>query len=296
LLGACAQIGSTPADLIAKATPDAAAKPVAPVASAATSTPAAALTTGAAKDDGRAALARATEYWGKAFSDNARDPQIGLNYARNLKALGEKQQALMVLQQANALNSAHRGVAGEYGRLALEFEQITLAEKLLEQADDPANPDWKIISARGAALAKQNRYREAIPLFERALALAPDQASVLSNLAMAHMMVGDAEKAEPLLKRAVATGRGDPRLNQNLALALSVQGKYDEAKLIAATDLPPDRASANVDYVKSMVQLAPKPLTVAKAPEKPADELKGSVADRTTDSAGWSTKVAATKP
>ena len=81
---------------------------------------------------------------------------------------------------------------------------MSVAQKLLEQADDPTNPDWRVISARGTVLAKQGSYRDAIPLYERALALAPDQASVLNNLALAHAMEGHPDKAEPLLKRAAA--------------------------------------------------------------------------------------------
>ena len=83
---------------------------------------------------------------------------------------------------------------------------MSLAQKLLEQADDPANPDWKLISARGTVLAKQGRYRDAIAFYERALALAPEQASILNNLALAHAMEGHPDKAEPLLKRAAAAG------------------------------------------------------------------------------------------
>jgi tetratricopeptide (TPR) repeat protein len=54
--------------------------------------------------------------------------------------------------------------------------------------------------------AKQGKYREAIPLYERALALAPNQASYLKSLALALTMEGKAEQVEELLKRAVAPG------------------------------------------------------------------------------------------
>jgi Flp pilus assembly protein TadD len=168
-------------------------------------------TTAALASDTRSELQKATEYWGKEFAKTPRDAQIALNYARNLKALGEKRQALAVLQQASVFHGAHRGINAEYGRLALEFDQVSLAAKLLEQADDPTNPDWKLISARGTVLAKQGRYRDAIPFYERALALAPDQASILNNLALAHAMEGHPDKAEPLLKRATAAGGHEAR-------------------------------------------------------------------------------------
>ncbi|HWB45841.1 MAG TPA: tetratricopeptide repeat protein [Hyphomicrobiaceae bacterium] len=211
--------------------------------------------------------AKAAEYWGKAFAKNPRDSKIALNYARSLKAIGEKQRALAVLQEASIFHGTDRAINGEYGRLALDLDQISVAQKLLEAADDPTHPDWKIVSARGTALAKEGRYQDAIKFYERAIVLAPDQPSVLNNLALAYAMVGNADKAEPLLKRAAAVGGHDPRVSQNLALVLSLQGKYDEAKIAAARDATPEVAAANVDYVRKMVKLDPKPMPkMAPAP------------------------------
>ncbi len=247
-------------------------------------------------NDGKASandLAKATEYWGKEFAKNPSDAERAVNYARNLKAMGAKQQALAVLQHAAILGAGSRAFFSEYGRLALEFDQVSLAQRLLEQADDPTNPDWRVISARGTALAKQGSYREAIPLYERALALAPEQPSVLNNLALAYAMEGSAEKAEPLLKRASAKGERDPRVSQNLALVLGLQGKYDEAKLVAARHLPADNAAANVDYIRSIVladarPMAPAPKVDTVASIRPA--LKGAAVDNTD--AGWAPHVA----
>jgi hypothetical protein len=137
--------------------------------------------------------------------------------------------------------------------------------------------------------------------------------------------LGEPDKAEPLLRRAAAAGGHDGRVNQNLALALGLQGKYDEAKIAAAHDLPADKAAANVDYVRSIVNLEPKPLMTG-AVNKPGDkteekqaagEAKKSAAadakkgakkkapgandrtdDRPTDTAsasGWATQVAVAK-
>jgi Flp pilus assembly protein TadD len=286
LAGACSQLGSATQQLTAAPQATVAAKP-------------------APATDGRSELLKATEYWGQAYAKNPRDAQAALNYARNLKALGEKRQALAVLQQASMTNATHRGINAEYGRLALEFDQIGLAQKLLEQAEDPANPDWRIISARGTVLAKQGRYRDAIPLYERALTLVPEQPSVLSNLALAHAMEGEADKAEPLLRRAASADGQEGRITQNLALVLGLQGKYDEAKLTAARGLPADKAAANVDYMRSIVKLDAKPLATASlpAPQKApvqatqGGELKGTAADdgAAAVGSGWSTQVATAK-
>ena len=106
---------------------------------------------------------------------------------------------------------------------------------MLEIADDPAKPDWKIISARGTVLSKQGQYKQAIPFYERASPLSQNQRSVLNNLAMAHAMSGDPKKAEELLRQAASTPSGNTaKVKQNLALVLGLQGRYDEAKLVTA--------------------------------------------------------------
>jgi Flp pilus assembly protein TadD len=277
-VGACSQTTTGLLDLAAEAPPDA-AKAAHRDAEGGKGTP--------------NELAKATEYWGKEFAKNPRDPEKALNYARNLKAMGAKRQALAVLQQASIFAGNNRALFSEYGRLALEFDQITLAQRLLEQADDPANPDWHVISARGTVLAKQGSYHDAIPFYERALALAPGQASVLNNLALAYAMEGSPEKAEPLLKRAAATGDHDPRVSQNLALVLGLQGKYDEAKIVAARDLSSDKAAANVDYIRSIVLAEAQPMAPAPKVETVASRgpsLKGSALD--DSGPGWTPQVA----
>jgi len=182
------------------------------------STPDAASPTDPAK--AQDALRKATQYWGNIYAKDPSDGEAAYNYARNLKALGEKQQALMVLQSSVDMNPQHRGILSEYGRLALEFDQISVAQKMLERADDPLQPDWRITSARGTVFAKQGQYAEAIPYYERAMELAPDKASVLNNLALAYTMEGKADKAEPLLRKAAVIGKDDARVQRNLELVL----------------------------------------------------------------------------
>jgi Flp pilus assembly protein TadD len=204
LLGACSQMGDMGDFGVASAPPSSAMT----LAAAPTSE-----------------LERATEYWGKELGKNPRDAKAALSYAGNLKALGRKQEALGVLQASYLHNSDNRELLSEYGRLALDFGQVSTAVPLLERADDPARPDWRIISARGTAMAKQGRYKEAIAFFERAKSLAPAQSSVLSNLALAYTLDGQAAKGEGLLRTAVASPEADPKVRQNLALVVGLQGR-----------------------------------------------------------------------
>ncbi|MCL4767104.1 MAG: tetratricopeptide repeat protein [Hyphomicrobiaceae bacterium] len=245
----------------------------------------------------RAELDKAVVYWGQQYAKTPRDKKAALGYALNLKAAGQKQKALGVLQQASLYHGADRELASEYGRLALEFGQVGLARKLLAVADDPSNPDWRVISAQGTVLAKQGDYKGAIPYYERALQLAPDQPSVVNNLAMALAADGQPAKAEPLLRQAVASRNADPKVRQNLVLVLGLQGKYDEAK---HAGLAADDAAADVDYLRRMVRLEPKSPSTSVAdarPESPALRPASREPANEGDAAdGWTTRVANAAP
>lgn len=264
------------------------------------STPEPVATANAEPQTPRSDLQKATEYWAKEFAKKPTDLDAALAYAKNLKALGQKGDALSVLQQASTYHGADRRLASEYGRLALELDQISVADKLLAAADDPATPDWRVISARGTVLAKQGKYSEAIPFYERARTLADGKPSVLNNLALAYAMNGDAAKAEELLRTAASGQDADPKTRQNLALVLGLQGKYDEATQVASAAMPPDNAAANTALVRKIVKLDPKaapagavPATaVAKAPS-----LKPAATDVARVSApAWPAQVASTSP
>ena len=202
-------------------------------------------------------LQKATVYWGQEYAKKPTELRPALNYAKDLKALGEKDKALSVLQQASLLHGDDRELAGEYGRLALDMDQVGVANQMLAMADDATKPDWRVISARGTVMAKQAKYTDAIPFYQRALTLSPNNPTVMNNLAMAYAMTGDAKEAEQILRQAVSTSGATPKIRENLALVLGLQGRYDESKAVAAGVLNSDTASANAAYLKQMVRLEP---------------------------------------
>lgn len=230
-------------------------------------------------------LDRATAYWGERFAKQPTDLEAALSYAKNLKAMGQKGRAISVLQQASIFHGNNRDLASEYGRLALELGQVEVATKVLAVADDPAQPDWRVVSARGAAFAKKGLYAEAIPHFERALSLNHNHPSILNNLALAYAMNGDPIRAEGLLRQATASGAEGKKVRQNLALVLGLQGKYDEATEMAARDLPLTEARERVAAIRNMVKLDPVASTHANAAEALADAWSKANGLRPTDTA-----------
>jgi Flp pilus assembly protein TadD len=197
-------------------------------------------------------LDRATVYWQKKYEANPQDLKAALAYLRNLRAGGNDRAAFAIAQQASIFHGNDRELAGEYGRLALKYGQTQLAARLLTAADNPAKPDWKIVSARGAAFAKLGDTARALPILERAHKLAPDEPSVINNLAMAYVASGELVKAENLLQPVALTEKGTPRMRQNLALVLGLQERYTEAKAIAAQDGNAQDAYSRIEQVRSL--------------------------------------------
>lgn len=296
MLGACAQSGENLTSMLGS---PAAEKQVAEADAG-----------GGKSSDNRTELEKATEYWGKKYKEKPSDKEAGLSYAKNLRAMGEKRQALAVMQQLAMFYGHDKDVASEYGRLALEMDQIGIAKQMLAVADDPGKPDWRVISAKGTILAKEGKFTDAIPLFERAMTLAPDQTSVMNNLAMAYAMGGEAARAEEMLRRIEQTGgTANPKIRQNLALVLGLQGKFDESKAIASEEIGREGAAANASLLRQFVKssqgaakatqgpavagwsaTAGDPKSNANARRAPADEAGGE--HQITDTA----PVAATEP
>jgi Flp pilus assembly protein TadD len=186
-----------------------------------------------------------------AHNANPSDAAAALAYARGLRVSGAKKEALAVLDAA-AAKASDRRLTLERGLLALDLGDTAKAEKLLRQAREAKTPDWRLHSALGSALASRGQQKEAQAEFSKALALAPDQPSVLNNLALSYALDGKTDEAEQLLRRAQRGGANGPQVQQNLALVLGLRGKYDEARTVAAASLPPAEANGNVAYLQTL--------------------------------------------
>jgi Flp pilus assembly protein TadD len=243
------------------------------------------VTTGAGDSTGSIAAAappRSDADWrqvaqqqGARYRANPSDPEAALAYAQALQALGERAQAVSVLQQASMRNPTDKALLGGYGRALADVGDYAQALDVLNRAHSPDQPDWRILSATGAVLDQMGRHQDAQRYYSSALKIVPDEPSVLSNLGLSYALAKDLPKAEATLRRAVERPGADPRVRQNLALVVGLQGRFAEAESIARADLPPEEAAANVAYLKQMMsdhndwaQLG----TVTKSQDRPGDK------------------------
>ncbi len=196
---------------------------------------------------------REAEAQGARYRADPRDAQAALAYAQALRALGQRTQAVSVLQQASMQDPNNMTLLGAYGRALADVGNYTQALDVLSRAHTPDQPDWRILSAQGAVFDQMGRHQDAQRYYSSALKIVPDEPSVLSNLGLSYALAKELPRAETTLRRAVERPGADLRVRQNLALVVGLQGRFAEAETIARADLPPEEAAANVAYLKQML-------------------------------------------
>jgi Flp pilus assembly protein TadD len=195
---------------------------------------------------------RAADEWATRYRANPTDATAAINYAQALRALGQRAQAVSVLEQATIHHPHNMALLGAYGRALADVGSYQQALDVLSRAHTPDQPDWRILSVQGAVLDQMGRHEDAQRHYKTALKIVPEEPTVLSNLGLSYALSRNLPAAEATLRRAAARTR-DPRVTQNLALVVGLQGRFAEAEQIAKADLPPDEAAANVAYLRKML-------------------------------------------
>lgn len=194
-----------------------------------------------------------SDHWGKQYDAKPGDRVASLNYAAALRALGQRDQAAAVLQQAAARSPNDREVLGAYGRALADAGRLEEAMSVLPRAHTPERPDWRIYSAQGVIADKMGEHKQAQEFYESALQLAPDQPAVLSNLGFSLALSKQLNAAETTLRKAVELPGADSRVRQNLVIVLGLQGKFAEAEKISLQDMPPAEAAQNIAFLRKTV-------------------------------------------
>ena len=193
------------------------------------------------------------ETYRERYRANPKDPELALQYARALRAAGERSQAVAVLEQASIGNPGNKTLLAGYGRALADNGNFQQAFDVLSQAHSPEDPDWRILSVQGAILDQLGRFEEARQYYASALRIAPDEPTVLSNLGLSYVLSKDLTKAEEVLRRAYDHADKDPHVRMNLAVVLGLQGRMSDAEGIAKADLPVEEATANVAELKRLL-------------------------------------------
>lgn len=191
--------------------------------------------------------------WTDRYKASPDDPGVALGFARALRAEGRAAQAVEVLQRTMVQRPNDPTVASAYGKALADKGDFETALKVIRATNSPRTPDWRLTSAEGAILDQMGQPQAARQLYDSALRLAPEEPTILNNLALSYTLTNELPEAERILRRAAANPAADARIRQNLALVVGLQGRFEEARRIATEALPKEEADANVAYLRAML-------------------------------------------
>lgn len=251
------------------AAPEAAAKPAEPAASGSKLqpiTPTAAEPRPAPKpasaEERRAALRldplTASAFWAREVGIAPKDAEAGVRLAAAMRALGQHEQAALTAEQVLLVHPDRVDALMELARAHIAAGKGFYAMEPLKRVRAAQPGDWRVLSLQGVALEQTQRLPEARATWAEALRLSPENAQVLTNLALSHAAEGNTAEAETLLRRAAARPDSDIRVRQNLALVLGLRGRSAEAERLLREDLPPDQVARNLAWIKARTAAAPR--------------------------------------
>ncbi len=196
-----------------------------------------------------------TAKWAKRWKAKPGEVSTTMNYVARLRALGSNDRAVSVLQDSVRANPKSTILRGEYGKQLASMGKFQQASVVLQQAAAQPDATWQIHSAKGVVLDHLGRHADAQAAYQTALKKSPNQVTTLNNLGLSQAQAGDLKSAEKTLRQAYVTptGQEHSRLRQNLALVVGLQGRFDEAKTIVASDLPPQQVEQNMAYLRKML-------------------------------------------
>ena len=167
-----------------------------------------------------------------------------ISRAQQLRTHGHYKRALRALAQLMLLSPDNPQVVGEYGKDLVELGRAKESLAFLDRAIELKPHDWSYLSARGVAQDQLHETKAAAQSYRAALAISPDQPSVLNNYALNQMMQGHKDQAKTLFEAALAHGGRDPRIAKNLAQLTQAAATAAPEAANAAPSAPRPVASA----------------------------------------------------
>lgn len=190
-------------------------------------------------------------FWTQEAEISPQDPIAGVKAAQALRELGRYDQSADMAQRVLMVQPANYDAMLEVGRGHIARGQAFYGIQALEKARDARPGDWRPWSLLGTAYEQVRRSADAQAAWAQALAIAPDNPDVLTNMAISAMARGDNAAAEPLLRRAAAQPGASLKVRLNLAMVLGLTGKMGEAEQILRRDLPPEQADSNLAWLNA---------------------------------------------
>ena len=169
--------------------------------------------------------------------------------AQKALAKGDVEKAIALAEAvvaANPREASYRALLGQAYLKAGRFDSAAATfNDAMKLGDNSAKTALSLALANiGAgrnpeAVAILNDWRDAIPA---------------ADLGLAYALAGETSRGVAILSDALRSGDNSPKLRQNLAYAYALDGRWREARIMAAQDVPADQLDARLSGWASMAK------------------------------------------
>ena len=183
-----------------------------------------------------------------------------LDYALQLadawRKSGKPDKAAAVYRQALERNPKSIGALENLALSLLSLNQAAQAAQSLERALDIAPEDATLWDMLGSAWAAQGRLPNAIAAFEKAIQLDDTIPEAYNSLGGVTIRRGDLTRAEPALRKAIELEPNYAEAHNNLANLLSSTDRFEEARyhFEAALRSQPGNSATRYDYAVALAR------------------------------------------
>jgi Flp pilus assembly protein TadD len=195
-------------------------------------------------------LARAA-FWAREADLDPKDEQAAVGLTQALRAMGNYDDAIAAIGKLLMVEPNSFEALVEFARVHIAAGRGFYAIEPAKRAQSLAPRDWRPATLIAVAYEQAQRDDEARAAHETALAMAPQNPTVLSNYGMFLAAHGETARAETLLRTAAARPDATIQVRQNLALVLGLEGRLTEAEKLARQDLPPELVANNMAYLRA---------------------------------------------
>ncbi|WP_339734408.1 tetratricopeptide repeat protein [uncultured Gimesia sp.] len=139
----------------------------------------------------------------KKYEQNPDDLNIAGQYASRLLRFRKKQEARKIARAVLSKQPEQAQAALTIARLELLSEDLEAAHVVLEPALNVESPDMEVLELAGKILLKQEKFNDAVKVYERGHLKYPYQTEWLQGLAMIYQHNDDTKKLETTLLKLV---------------------------------------------------------------------------------------------
>lgn len=173
---------------------------------------------------------------------SASQAEAALASGKHAKAIDQAEAAVL----ADPRNPSYRALLGQ---TYLEAGRFASAATSFDDAVALGDQSGRTALSLSIAMMGQGRQAEAAALLN-----AREDDLPAADVGLALALAGQPDRGIHLMSNAIRAGRNDAKIRQNLAYAYALAGRWREARLMAAQDVPADQVGERIEQWASTVQ------------------------------------------